>query len=338
MMGQITERFPGISCAYMDAAGSITAECYGVADRENHIPVDETTLFPACSISKFVTAIGVMKLHGNGVIDIDAPVNAYLKQWKLREPGGRESDAAIRSLMCHTAGVLDGEDGFYGLRRHDPPISLMDILEGRAAYNNRPARVENPPGEVFEYSDAGYCILQLLVEEITGQPFDAAMETLVFDALRLKSTFYASPARMARYEASGSMAVGYDGDGLPIPGKYPQVPDLAASALWSTPGELLAIGREFVAACNGSGMLLRQESALAMAKPAEHFPWIGLGVFLRGGDRLMSQGWGENGQCMMLMNRRTNEVSVVMTNRNPEVDQQASGVEWLAQRRLIRAE
>ena len=71
MMGQITERFPGISCAYMDAAGSITTECYGVADRENHIPVDETTLFPACSISKFVTAIGVMKLHGNGVIDID---------------------------------------------------------------------------------------------------------------------------------------------------------------------------------------------------------------------------------------------------------------------------
>jgi len=49
-------------------------------------------------------------------------------------------------------------------------------------------------------------------------------------------------------------------------------------------------------------------------------------------DTLVSQGWGENGQCMLKMHCRTGKIVAVMTNRNPGVDQQASGVEWLADR------
>ena len=69
-----------------------------------------------------------------------------------------------------------------------------------------------------------------------------------------------------------------------------------------------------------------------MAKPVEGFSWTGLGVFVNGEDALMSQGWGECGQCMMKLNCSTEEISVVMTNRNPEVDQAESGVEWLVDR------
>ncbi|MCR5210061.1 MAG: hypothetical protein K6C99_07610 [Lachnospiraceae bacterium] len=54
-----------------------------------------------------------------------------------------------------------------------------------------------------------------------------------------------------------------------------------------------------------------------------------LGLFLRGNDTMVSQGWGENGQSMLKMNFATGEISVVMTNRNPEVDQSESGVEKL---------
>lgn len=48
----------------------------------------------------------------------------------------------------------------------------------------------------------------------------------------------------------------------------------------------------------------------------------------------MSQGWGENGQCMLKMNLRTGTACVVMTNRNPGADQSESGVEWLVDRRM----
>lgn len=329
MMDQIIARFPGISCAWTDAAGCVTTECHGVADKDRNILVDEDTIFPACSISKFITALCLMKLQEHGAIDIDASVNAYLHQWKLRTSNGIESTATIRALMCHTAGIIDGEDAFYGLRRSDPDIGLLDILEGHSAYNNHPVREEKEPGTAFAYSDAGYCVLQLLVEEVTGKPFDKAAQALLLEPVGLKSTFFTSRKNDDDYEAISIMATGYDGEGLPLPGKYPYQPDLAASALWTTPKDLLAIAKMFIEAYHGRSAFLQKASAREIARRVEKFPWTGLGVFPQGEDVIMSQGWGENGQCMLKMNLRTDAAAVVMTNRNPEVDQSGSGVEWL---------
>lgn len=329
MMEQIIARFPGISYAGVDTAGRVRTECWGSADKERSLPVDEDTIFPACSISKFITAICVMKLQEQQVIDIDAPVNAYLHQWKLRTSNGSESDATIRALMCHTAGIVDGENSFYGLRRSDPEITLLDILEGRTSYNNRPAQSEKPQGAAFEYSDAGYCVIQLLVQEVTGKAFEDVAHELIFDGLELKKTFFASRKNVEYYDTNATMATGYDDEGLPLPGKYPYQPDLAASALWTTPKELLAIAKAFLEAYHSRSTFLQEASAREMAKLVDKFPWTSLGVFPQGEDTIMSQGWGENGQCMLKINCRTEEIAVVMTNRNPEVDQSESGVEWL---------
>ena len=336
MNNRITELFPGAGCAWSDAAGRISTESYGAADRESHTSVDDSTIFPACSISKFAAALCVMKLREQDLLGLDTPVNRYLRSWKLRTPDGKESDAAVRSLLCHTTGIRDGEDGFCGLRRGGPEISLIDILEGTTAYNNRPARAEKPQGTAFEYTDAGYCVLQLMLQELTRKPFEAIARELVFDPLRLESTFFASPWEIARFESR--MAAGYDGGGLPIPGKLPCVPDLAASGLWSTPKELLKIAAAFIEALHGGSAFLRAESAREMAKPVKGFPWTGLGVFREGEDVLVSQGWGENGQCMMKMNVRTKRIAVVMTNRNPGVDQAESGVERLVDGKLNEKE
>ena len=329
--GNVREVFPGIGCAWTNADGKTTAEYDGVADRESNTPVTRDTVFPACSISKFITAICVMKLHEQGVIDIDHPVSHYLRQWKLRTLDGSESNASVRSVLCHTAGIVDGDDAFYGFRRNDPEISLMDILEGKTAYNNRPVRAEKPQGEAFEYSDAGYCVLQQLLQEMMHQSFDEIVRDILFDPLGLNSTFFATPGNIACFE--NRMATGYDEENRPIPGRFPSVPDLAASGLWSTPEELLTIAGEFMKAYAGRSSFLQQKTVREMVKPAEKFPWTGLGLLIGDHDTLISQGWGENGQCMLKMHCRTGEISAVMTNRNPGVDQQASGVEWLADRK-----
>ena len=330
------ERFPGIGCAWTDATGRESAAYYGTADREEDIAVDENTIFPACSISKFVTAICMMKLHGKKIVDIDMPANDYLRQWKLLTPEGKPSDATLRSLLSHTAGIRDGEEGFCGLRRDDPEICLTDILEGRTPYNDRPVRAEKPQGTVFEYSDAGYCVLQLMLQELTRKAFEDIARELVFGPLCLEYTFFASPKNVARFESR--MAAGYDDNGLPIPGKFPSVPDLAASGMWSTPKELLGIAKAFMKALHGESTFLHAELAREMTKPAKGFPWAGLGLFLEGKDTLVSRGWGENGQCMVKMDARTKQIAVVMTNRNPGVDQAESGIEWLVDRRLYDRE
>ena len=326
------DRFQGISFAHSDPSGKFLTEYDGFADKENNITVDEDTVFPACSISKFVTALCIMKAYEQKYIDIDSAVNLYLSSWKLLTADGAESDASIRSLLSHTAGVMDGEDAFYGLRRNDPEISLIDVLEGKTSYNPSPARVEKTPGEEFEYSDAGYCILQLLLEDLLHKPFEKIAKEFIFDPLDLKRTFFASSENVDLFEKECVMATGYDEDGQPVPGKYPQIPDLAASGLWSTPGELLTIAEEFVKACNGSSPLLGKQYALEIAKPDERFTWTGLGVFMGGENEIVSRGWGENGQSMMKVNIQTGEIAVVMTNQNPGVDQAESGLEDLINR------
>lgn len=310
MLDQMINRFPGISCAYVDVTGEVTTEYYGYADKDKIILVDENTVFPACSMSKFVTAICLMRMYEEKLIDIDTPLNNYLKQWKLLTIDKNESTATIRSIMSHTAGIVDGDDSFYGLRPGNPEISLMDILEGKTFYNNRPVREEKPEGTAFEYSDAGYCVLQLLVQDVTNKSFEDVVQEKVFDRLNLEKTIYASK------------------------GNYWPCPDLAASGIWSTPKEMLKIAQEFITAFKGKSAFLQEKSAKEMAKPIEKFPWTGLGVFVNGEDVLMTQGWGETGQCMMKMNCRTGQVSVVMTNSNPDMDQAESGVEWLVNKNL----
>lgn len=335
MLEQIVNRFPGVSCAYVNAMGEVTTEYYGVSDKEKNIMASDDTIFPACSMSKFITAICLMKLHEEKKIDIDDPVNLCLQKWKLLEMNGKESDTTIRALMCHTAGIADGEESFYGLYRQDAKIDLLDILDGKTTYNNRPVRVEKKQGTAFEYSDAGYCVLQLLIQEITNKNFEDAVKEIIFDELHLENTFFASLENLEHFEKNKMMATGYNGEGLPIEGRFPFCPDLAASGLWSTPKELLKIAKEFIAAFNGKSDFLLKESAREMAAPVEKFQWTGLGVFIPGEDVLMTQGWGENGQCMMKMNCRTGAVSVVMTNRNPDMDQSESGVEWLVNRNFV---
>ena len=85
----------------------------------------------------------------------------------------------------------------------------------------------------------------------------------------------------------------------------------------------------------GISDFLQEKSARELAMSVDRFPWTGLGVFIAGEAILMTQGWGENGQCMMKMNYRTGAISVVMTNRNPDMEQSESGVEWLANKNFM---
>lgn len=335
MIQEIINRFPGISCAFIDTAGNEKTEYYGVSDKETNSPVDENTLFPSFSMSKLITALCLIKLHEEGVIDIYAPVNNYLHRWKLMTVSGIESEATVKSLLCHTSGIIDAENSFYGIRRGDAEIGLTDILAGSTFYNNRPVQTERSPGIFFEYSDAGYCVLQLLVEESTNMPFADAVKAIVLDKLQLKRTFYSSERFFEDFGRVNALATGYDSDGIAIRGSFLPCPDLAGSGLWSTPKELIKIAKELVSAYNGKSSFLNEKSAREIAGPAEGFPWAGLGVFILGADTLMTQGWGESGQCMMKINYRTGQASVVMTNRNPDMDQSESGVEWLVNKNFI---
>jgi CubicO group peptidase (beta-lactamase class C family) len=155
-------------------------------------PVNGDSRFQVASMSKWITAWGIFTLVEAGKLDLDKPVSSYLTRWKLPKGAFDNDGVTIRRLLSHTAGLTDGL-GYAGFKPGQPVQRLEDSLT-RAADASPGAegavRVGIKPGSEFKYSGGGYTLLQLLIEEVSGQTFNDYMRAQVFDKLGMtRSTF-----------------------------------------------------------------------------------------------------------------------------------------------------
>ncbi len=174
---------------------------YGYANKKEMIKVKETTQFKIASISKTLTAYGVMKLVKQGVLDLDAPVKKYMKRWQFPETEFDSSKATLRTLLSHTSGVSASNEQY----NQEP---LPDIAEAIAFKKTTLIR---EPGTQFEYSDfTGYGICQMIIEDVTGMSFEDYMIKKVFIPLGMNTTSYINEGTY------GQMAIPYAGFGKPV--------------------------------------------------------------------------------------------------------------------------
>ncbi len=172
--------------------------------------VNRETVFPVASMRKWVTAVGVMLLVHAGKIDLDAPVARYLTRWTLPASRFNLNGVTARRLLSHTAGLTDGL-GFGDYRLDERVPTLEESLRTPRASTGQPTpiAVGYEPGSRWQYSGGGYLILQLLVEEVTQQPFAAFMRQAVFDPLKLQCSSFesaSSPNAAEAYDAAGRAA------------------------------------------------------------------------------------------------------------------------------------
>ncbi|MEQ1491323.1 MAG: serine hydrolase, partial [Terricaulis sp.] len=155
-------------------------------------PVDRDTLFQVASLSKWVTAWGVMTLVDEGRIDLDAPISTYLTRWHLPDGAFDETQVTARRLLSHTAGLTDGL-GYGGFTPGQTVQGLEDSLTHASDASpdaDGRVRVGAEPGENFLYSGGGYALLQLVIEEVSGEPFNDYMQRAVLSPLGMtRSTF-----------------------------------------------------------------------------------------------------------------------------------------------------
>lgn len=175
--------------------------------------VDGQTVFPVASMSKWVTAVGVMQLARDGKIDLDAPVARYLTRWTLPASQFDTSGVTTRRLLSHTSGLGDGL-GFGDYRLDERLPTLEESLKAPRASTGQPTTiaVDHAPGSRWQYSGGGYLILQLLVEEVSKQSFASYMRDAVLDPLRLSCSSFDRPtsANTAEaYDATGHTAPTY---------------------------------------------------------------------------------------------------------------------------------
>jgi CubicO group peptidase (beta-lactamase class C family) len=257
---------PGLSVAVINEGKVEWAKGYGVLESGGDGMVDCQTLFQAASITKPVMASLVLRLVELGLIDLDTPVNNYLKSWKIPENMfTKQTPPTLRHILAHRAGLT--VHGFRGYTEGERIPNVYQILDGVAPANNDPIRVDVVPNTEFRYSGGGYVVLQLLLTELGGRPLRELMRRYVLEPAGMSSSAMAYPLDT---ELRINAAAGHRRGGEIIQGKYRVHPEIGAGGLWTTPTDLcrwaVAIQKSYA---GEDGALLRQKTAREMLSPVD---------------------------------------------------------------------
>ncbi|MDT9597370.1 serine hydrolase domain-containing protein [Sphingosinicella rhizophila] len=158
----------------------LLAKGYGWSDAGRTKPIGPESRIRIASISKLFVATAVAQLLERRLIrSIDDPANDYLKRFKL--PANTNIPISIRHLLTHTAGF---EDIMFGTATNRPvavPLSAKDIRP-------RLPDFARPPGGLIDYSNAGYSILALLIEDVTGLSYAQYLDSRILRPLGMNAT------------------------------------------------------------------------------------------------------------------------------------------------------
>jgi len=178
---------PGAAIVLIEDGEVILQKGYGFSDVKKNAKIEDYTGFNIGSISKTVAAWGVMKLVEEGKIELDSPAEKYLTRWHFPESEYDVNGVTIRRLLSHTAGLsLHGYPGW------SPSDTLPTIEESLSGKNNGPGDVKiiMEPGTKWKYSGGGFTVLQLIIEEVTGQKFADYMQTEILNPLGMINSSY----------------------------------------------------------------------------------------------------------------------------------------------------
>ena len=175
-------RIPGLALGIVHNDEIVHLQGFGVADASGGIVTPQTP-FILASASKSFTALAIMQLVEEGKVDLDAPVVTYLPSFSVEDESA-SATITVRHLLNHTSGLPEST-AFEPMLSND--MSDDALSERVAALSD--AEVESRAGEVFEYTDANYDVLGLIVEKVSGQTYESRIRQRIFAPLGMSHSF-----------------------------------------------------------------------------------------------------------------------------------------------------
>jgi len=237
--------------------GVVSLEAVGYQDLESKRPMRPDTLFRIASMTKPVTAVGIMILADEGKLAVDDPVEKHLPEFRgqqlaVRGPQGvtlqkPSRPITLRDLLTHTSGMPGG------LPREPANLYVTrdcTLADAVRLFTKEPLQFE--PGTKWQYSNIGIDTLGRIIEVVSGESYETFLQNRVFDPLGMVDTcFYPSPAQAERIATTyrqeqgklvptTSLIIGHPSDG-----KYP----IPAGGLCSTAADLARFYRMML--CQG---------------------------------------------------------------------------------------
>jgi putative ATP-binding cassette transporter len=188
-------QLPGIAVAIVKGQEIIYLKGFGYASLKTKSPVTPQTIFDLASCSKSFTALAVLTLWHDGLIDLDKPLIYYFPEFRLAD-GEAPSQITVRQLLLQTSG-LPG-DISEPVAYHHGNDAMKELVTAMAGIHP-----EHPPGTAFEYANFNYDLLGALVEKVSGKPFEDYVQECVFLPLNMENSTLRPEIAARRDRADG---------------------------------------------------------------------------------------------------------------------------------------
>ena len=214
-----TANISGLCISVFNNNEPVFTKAYGLANTSTKEPLRTSTVLYAASFSKAVFAYIVIQLVEQNVINLDKPLASYLSkplpEYKTPDSLTNYKDLRIddRYKKITARMCLDHTTGFPNWREIEPDKKL---------------KIEFEPGTRYSYSGEGLCLLQFVIEQITGKDLETIAEKMVFKPLRMMNTSY-----VWQKGFEGNDAAGHTTSGEPIKLYKRMLPNAAGSLVTS---------------------------------------------------------------------------------------------------------
>jgi CubicO group peptidase (beta-lactamase class C family) len=189
-------RIPGLALGIVQGEQIVHLKGFSLADRARQAVTPQTP-FIIGSTTKSFTALAIMQLVEAGKLDLDAPVQRYLPSFRLADPDAL-ARITVRHLLHQTSGISTA-DGNTDLTRDD---RTDDALEQRARAMES-IRLSQPVGATFQYANANYDLLGLLIQTVSGQPYEEYIQQHIFAPLDMRHAYTAPEGAQSNGLAKG---------------------------------------------------------------------------------------------------------------------------------------
>jgi CubicO group peptidase (beta-lactamase class C family) len=224
----VPKDYSGVVAVRADARSPLVTHAGGLALREEKQPTTKDTRFLVGSMTKWISAVTVLRLADMGKLDLDAPIARHLPE--LPAANGA---VTLRQLMSNRSGI---PNGLSDALKKDRAVEKLEIGPVEAALRFATGAPSAAPGAHWDYSYTNWILVAAVVERATKVPFTETVEKLVLAPAGVRDTSFAATG----YEDEVGMAVAYTATGQR---KTPAVPPMVAASgtLYSTASDLVKI-------------------------------------------------------------------------------------------------
>jgi CubicO group peptidase (beta-lactamase class C family) len=192
--------------------GTVKVGASGLRDAARQVPMQANTRMQVGSVGKVALALGVLRLISEDKLTLDTPLQQVLPELALRNPWLASDPVRIRHLLAHTSGLDNVRFWQAFSLKPAPETPLAAAFDG----GGNLLRVRTRPGSRYAYSNMGYGLLGMVIERVTGQPYERYLDAQLLQPLGMADSTFAFVSQTGA-QADPRLAMGYFEHGVAQP-------------------------------------------------------------------------------------------------------------------------